>query len=250
MKRKPSGSPVHPISAAALRRKLRARIRPGCAASLAGFFKTGPGDYGEGDQFLGVRVPDIRTVACMGDALSAAEILSLLRSEWHEERLLALLILVRQFEGGDERTKRDVFNLYLGETRWINNWDLVDLSAHRIVGAWLLNRPRNVLRRLAQSDILWERRIAVVSTYAFIRNSDLIDIFALSELLLGDPHDLMHKACGWMLREAGKRDRPVLEAFLDRHSPAMPRTMLRYAIEKFPEAQRKEILRRTRSTSI
>jgi 3-methyladenine DNA glycosylase AlkD len=238
--------PVPPSSPDLLRGELRARIRPGYASSLAGFFKTGPGGYSEGDRFLGVRIPDIRKIARSAAALPTADILPLLHSEWHEERVLALLILVRQFEIGDERTKRSLFNLYLGETRWINNWDLVDLSAYQIVGARLVGRPRTILRQLARSDVLWERRIAVVSTYAFIRTGDLDDTFELSERLLGDPHDLMHKACGWMLREAGKRDRPALETFLNRHATAMPRTMLRYAIEKFPEAERQAILARSR----
>ena len=247
MKRKPTDPPDLPDSPAALRRALHEKIRPGDAAALARFFKTGPGEYGAGDRFLGVRVPDIRAVARFGSTLPVGDTLSLLHSEWHEERLLALLILVRQFEGGDDRAKRAIFDLYLGETRWINNWDLVDLSAYRIVGAWLASRPRSALRRLVRSGLLWDRRIAVVSTYAFIRAGDLDDTFALSEQLLADPHDLMHKACGWMLREAGKRDRPALVDFLNRHAPAMPRTMLRYAIEKFPDAERKAILLSSRA---
>lgn len=240
-------APVRAPSAASLRRALRGKIRPGHSESLAWFFKTGPGEYGEGDRFLGICVPDIRSVARGGESLPAAEVLKLLHSPWHEERVLALLILVRQFELGNGHVRKEIFDLYLRETAWINNWDLVDLSAHQIVGGWLLARPRTVLRRLARSESLWERRIAVVATYAFIRTGDLADTFDLSERLLGDPHDLMHKACGWMLREAGKRDVAALESFLDRYAPAMPRTMLRYAIEKFPEARRKAILRESRS---
>ncbi len=237
---------ARPPSATALRRLLREKVRPGHSESLAWFFKTGPGEYGEGDRFLGICIPDIRSVARGGESLPAAEVLKLLHSPWHEERVLALLILVRQFERGDERARKAIFDLYLRETVWINNWDLVDLSAYRITGAWLLGRPRTVLRRLARSQNLWERRIAIVATYAFIRTGDLADTFDLAERLLGDPHDLMHKACGWMLREAGKRDVAALERFLDRHARAMPRTMLRYAIEKFPEARRKAILRESR----
>lgn len=221
----------------ALQRKLRDAAQPGRAESLAWFFKTGPGQYGEGDKFLGVRVPDIRAVAMLDDGESDVSLL--LESPWHEERLLALLILVRRFERGDLSTKKRVFDFYLSSTRWINNWDLVDVSAYKIVGAWLLDRPRPVLRRLARSGSLWERRIAIVSTHAFIRNGDLEETFELTKLLLRDPEDLMHKACGWMLREAGKRDQPALEAFLQRHVRRMPRTMLRYAIEKFPEARRR-----------
>lgn len=225
-----------------LQRKLRAVIRPGYSKSLAWFFKTGPGQYGEGDQFLGIRVPDIRAVAKLDDG--RADISRLLESKWHEERLLALLVMVRRFERGNDAAKKQIFEFYLSNTRWINNWDLVDISASQIVGAWLLNRPRPVLRRLARSRSLWERRIAVVSTHAFIRAGDLDDTFALAKELLRDQKDLMHKACGWMLREAGKRNVAALEVFLDEHGPWMPRTMLRYAIEKFPEKRRKQYLSR------
>lgn len=223
-----------------LQRKLRAAVRPGRSESLAWFFKTGPGQYGEGDKFLGVRVPDIRAIAKLDDGGSGVS--RLLESPWHEERLLALLILVRRYERGDLRTKKRIFDFYLANTRWINNWDLVDLSAYKIVGDWLLDRARSVLHGLARSGGLWERRIAIVSTYAFIRNGDLAETFALARLLLRDPEDLMHKACGWMLREAGKRDSAALEAFLESHVRRMPRTMLRYAIEKFPDARRQHYL--------
>ena len=220
--------------------ELRRRIRPGHAESLAWFFKTGPGEYGEGDRFLGIRVPDIRAVAKMDDGRS--DIGGLVTSGWHEERLLALLILVRRFERGDEAVMKTIYDFYLSSTRWINNWDLVDLSAYKIVGAWLLDRSRAPLRKLAASGSVWERRIAVVSTYAFIRAGDLEETFFISSKLLGDPEDLIHKACGWMLREAGKRDAGELERFLDAHRRSMPRTMLRYAIEKFPEKRRKQFL--------
>lgn len=223
-----------------LQRKLRDAVQPGRSESLSSFFKTGPGQYGEGDKFLGIRVPDIRVVAKLDDGSS--DVSCLLESPWHEERVLALLVLVGRFERGDLLTKRRIFDFYLSNTRWINNWDLVDLSAYKIAGAWLLDRPRRVLRRLARSGSLWERRIAIVSTYAFIRTGDLHDTFALAESLLCDPEDLMHKACGWMLREAGKKDAAALEAFLERHVRRMPRTMLRYAIEKFPEARRRQFL--------
>lgn len=230
----------NPRAMTALQRKLRDAVQPGRAESLSGFFKTGPGQYGEGDKFLGVRMPDIRAVAKLDDG--GSDVSHILESPWHEERLLALLILVRRFERGDLPEKKRVFDFYLSSTRWINNWDLVDVSAYKIAGAWLLARPRPVLRRLARSSSLWERRIAIVSTYAFIRHGDLSDTFALAESLLQDPEDLMHKACGWMLREAGKRDVSALEAFLEHHAGQMPRTMLRYAIERFPGARRRQYL--------
>jgi len=233
------------VTPAALRRELRAHAEPGYATTLAGFFKTGPGEYGEGDKFLGVRVPQIRRIAGIGAREDDRAVIPLLRSEWHEERLLALLILVRRFQHGSSAEKKDIFDLYLRETAWINNWDLVDTSAHHIVGAWLLRRPRGILRRLARSESLWERRIAVVATWTFIRAGDPSTTFALCKCLLRDPHDLIHKACGWMLREAGKHDRPALENFLTRHAAAMPRTMLRYAIEHFPGIRRKFYLRMT-----
>lgn len=225
-----------------LKSELRARVREGHAETAAWFFKTGPGEYGEGDCFLGTRVPEIRAVAKMDDGRS--DICGLLESKWHEERLLALLILVRRFERGDEAAKKAIYGFYLSGTRWINNWDLVDLSASQIVGSWLLGRSRAPLAKLAASPVLWERRIAIVSTFAFIRAGDLEETFSLSKKLLGDPEDLIHKACGWMLREAGKRDVRELERFLDAHRRSMPRTMLRYAIEKFPEKRRKQFLAR------
>jgi 3-methyladenine DNA glycosylase AlkD len=207
------------------------------------FFKTGEGEYGHGDRFVGVTVPDTRKVAAECRDLPLPEVLVLLRSEVHEERLLALLILVGRYERGGEAERREVFDLYLAHTRHVNNWDLVDASAPGVVGAHLLDRSRRVLLRLARSADLWERRIAVVATFAFIRRGEFDDTLAVVEHLLGDPHDLIHKACGWMLREVGKRDPSVLEAFLAEHYSAMPRTMLRYAIERFPEARRKAYLR-------
>ena len=225
-----------------IRQQLRARIRPGHAETAAWFFKSGPGEYGEGDCFLGVRVPEVRAVAKLDDGRS--DVRGLLQSKWHEERLLALLILVRRFERGDDAVRKVVYEFYLSETRWINNWDLVDVSAYKIVGAWLLDRNRARLRELASSKCLWERRIAIISTFAFIRAGDVGDTFSLAKKLLSDPHDLMHKACGWMLREAGKRDVGALENFLDENRERMPRTMLRSAIEKFPESRRKQYLAR------
>ena len=226
----------------ALSHALREHIQPKYAESLGRFFKCGPGEYGEGDCFLGIRVPDIRAVSKRDDGSS--EVGPLLRSKWHEERVLALLILVRRFERGDATKRQEIFDCYLSSTQWINNWDLVDISAYQIVGRHLLDQPRRVLRVLAASHNLWERRIAIVSTFAFIRAGDCDDTFVLSKKLLHDPEDLIHKACGWMLREAGKKDLQALEDFLTKHQASMPRTMLRYAIEKFPEKRRKEYLLR------
>jgi 3-methyladenine DNA glycosylase AlkD len=207
------------------------------------FFKTGEGQYGHGDRFAGVTVPDVRRVAAACRDLPLEQVLHLLRSEVHEERLLALLLLVRRYEKGDAPVRREVYGLYLDNTRYVNNWDLVDASAPGIVGAHLLARSRRVLLRLARSADLWERRIAVVATFAFIRRGEFEDTLAVVDRLISDPHDLIHKACGWMLREVGKRDGEVLEAFLAGRYCAMPRTMLRYAIERFPEARRKAYLR-------
>jgi len=234
----------HPVRSMtqSLRHELHRRILPGHAALAAQFFKSGAGEYGEGDRFLGIRVPDIRAVSKLDDGKS--DIRELLHSPWHEERFLALLVLVRRFERGNAAVQKTVFDFYLSSTPWINNWDLVDVSAYKIVGSHLLDRPRTPLWKLAASKILWEQRIAIVSTFAFIRQGDLAETFALSVHFLDSPQDLIHKACGWMLREAGKRDSRQLVDFLDTHRLSMPRTMLRYAIEKFPEHLRKHFLSR------
>lgn len=222
--------------------QLRALADPKRAASTARYFKAGPGGYGEGDRFLGIRVPELRRlVRELGD-VSVDDAAALLESEFHEARLLALLILVRAFERGDRATQKRIYNLYLTRTDRINNWDLVDLSAPHIVGGYLEFRSRGPLRRLARSKNVWERRIAVLATLRFIRGYDFVDALEIAELLIHDPHDLIHKAVGWMLREVGKRDRSVEEAFLRAHCREMPRTMLRYAIEKFPERLRKRYL--------
>ena len=208
---------------------------------LPRFFKCGVGEYGEGDRFLGVVVPDVRSVARKNMFASLAEIEGSLESQWHEVRLCGLLILVGQCR---KSVPKDVFEFYLAHTERINNWDLVDLTAPAIVGGYLLNRPeeRERIYSLADSESLWEQRIAVVSTFTFIRNREYDDTYALAVKLMRHPHDLMHKAVGWMLREAGKRDQPRLEAFLDEYATSMPRTMLRYSIEKFPEELRKHYL--------
>jgi 3-methyladenine DNA glycosylase AlkD len=227
-----------------LRRKLQALGTVQRAAVSRSFFKTGPGQYGEGDRFLGVTVPDTRRLAREAGDLPLARVLTLLRSPIHEERLLALLILVRRYERGDPMERREVYNLYLANTECVNNWDLVDLSAPNIVGEQLGNRrSRRILYRLAKSNDLWERRIAILATLPFIRNSDFADALAIAEALLRDEHDLIHKAVGWMLREVGKRDQETLEGFLRIHGAQMPRTTLRYAIERFPEPLRRAYLK-------
>ena len=226
--------------------KIRALAAPAKAASSLRFFKTGPGEYGEGDEFLGLTVPEIRSLAPQSDDLSEADVLTLLHSEWHEERLMALLIWVRRFVKAkkDELLRERIVDLYLANTKWINNWDLVDSSAPQLLGAWLLKRDRSVLQTLAKSKNLWEQRIAVLATQAFIRAGEFDDTVQLCEGFLDHPHDLMHKACGWMRREAGKRDEPVLLAFLDQRAAKMPRTVLRYAIEKLEPAVRKSYMTR------
>jgi 3-methyladenine DNA glycosylase AlkD len=210
------------------------------AAVLAGFFKTGKGQYGEGDQFLGVMVPAVREIAAECRDLGLADCASLLESRYNEARLLALLILVQQYRNSQSRP--DILGFYLSRLDRVNNWNLVDSSAPHILGAGLLRAPRGVLYQLAQSPKLWERRIAIMATFAFIREHDFEDSLAIAQQLLGDPQDLLHKACGWMLREIGKRDMPRLDEFLRRHCRQMPRTMLRYAIEKMPPAKRQAYL--------
>ncbi len=225
-----------------LQAKLRSLADPADAAFLARFFKTGPGQYGEGDVLIGVRVPAIRSVAKEFGDLPLAEVRELLHSAVHEDRLAALVILCMQASRGDERTREAICRLYLDNTRFINNWDLVDVSAPQIVGAYLADRDRSVLDGLAGSASLWERRISILATLHFIRGGEMADTLRIAHRLLADPQDLIHKAVGWMLREVGKRDLPALEAFLRRHARSMPRTMLRYAIERFPEPQRKAYL--------
>ena len=223
--------------------RLRSLGCPKQAAILARFFKTGPGQYGEGDRFIGVKVPVTRKVAWEFKSLPLAEVECLLHSEIHEERLLALVILVGQFEKGDDAARKRINDFYLASTKHINNWDLVDLSAPQIVGGNLETRSRRPLDRLAKSASLWERRISILATHWFIRHGDFADTLRIAEKLLTDGEDLIHKAVGWMLREVGKRDLVVLEEFLSEHCRAMPRTMLRYAIERFPEGKRQAYLK-------
>ena len=214
------------------------------AIHLQRFFKTGPGQYGEGDVFIGVIVPHTRSIAKAHIRTPIEEIAKLLQSKYHEARLCALLILTERFRKAPEKEREEIFNFYLKSTSRINNWDLVDLTAPKIVGEYLLDKDRAILYRLAESDNLWEQRIAMISTYAFIRKNDFYDTFELSKRFLTHTHDLMHKAVGWMLRETGKRDRQALTDFLDKFAPVMPRTALRYAIEHYPEPERLYFLKR------
>jgi 3-methyladenine DNA glycosylase AlkD len=233
-----------PLTALAIRRRLREHADAASVPGLQRFFKTGPGQYGQGDIFVGVRVPAMRAVCreCRGAGLDAIRIL--LRSGVHEERSLALLLLVDAFTRADEVSQRAIYDLYLSHTAFINNWDLVDSSAAQIVGGWLRDRSRAPLRKLAKSSSLWERRIAIIATFHFIKRGEFGETFRIADILLDDPHDLIHKAVGWMLREVGKRDGAAERAFLNDRYTRMPRTMLRYAIEKFPEKERQRYLKK------
>lgn len=222
-----------------LQSELRHLGTPQRAKNLAWFFKTGPGQYGEGDVFIGITVPEIRQMVKKYFNLSLPDVKSLLHSKEHEFRLTALLILVKQFEKADEKKRQQIFDLYLKNTKWINNWDLVDLSAPNIVGTYLLDKSRSKLLDLARSTSLWERRIAILSAFAFIKKGESATALRIAKMLLKDEHDLIHKAVGWMLREVGKRCRPAEELkFLDVHYRQMPRTMLRYAIERLTPEQK------------
>lgn len=227
-----------------IQKELEAYIDPVKREYLPRFFKTGKGQYGEGDKFLGVVVPNTRIVAKRHKDEPFEVMAELLQSEWHECRLCALLMMVERFKKCDETGRREIYQFYLLQTERINNWDLVDLSAPYIVGEYLKDKSRDDLYRLAESPLLWEQRIAVVATATLIRNNDFIDILRLSERLLNHEHDLMRKAIGWMLREMGKRDKDLLVQFLDRFHKQMPRTMLRYAIEKMSEEERKHYMKR------
>lgn len=237
------------MTAADARTTLKSLASPAAAQAATRFFKTGPGQYAEGDTFIGVTVPTLRTAARQYRAMPLGEIGTLLDSPVHEERHLALLILVTQVTKCDEAHRKRAFDLYLSNTRFINNWDLVDCSAPQVVGGFLMTRPKEPLYSLAKSESLWERRIAVVSTQHFVRHGEFGDTLAVSELLLADPEDLIHKATGWTLREVGKKDQAVLEGFLDRHAAVMPRTMLRYAVERFPPDRRRAYLQMKSNSS-
>lgn len=229
-----------------LHKDFRAKARREKALFLQRYFKTGPGEYGQGDLFIGVMVPETRSIARQYRDLPLAEIEELLHAKIHEERLAALIILEHQFKKGDQAEKKAILDLYLRNTGYINNWDLVDESAATIVGAYLLLHPnKQLLTRLARSKSLWERRMAIIATFAFIKQGKPEETLRIATMLLKDDHDLIHKAVGWMLREVGARCSPdILETFLKQHSKTMPRTMLRYAIEHFSPEKRQQYLKK------
>lgn len=233
------------MTAENIKRQLLALGNPKKAEHSKYFFKTGEGQYGEGDKFIGCTVPETRYVAKVHKNMSFAELEKLLKDELHECRLCALLILVEQYKKAGELKRNEIVDFYLAHTSCVNNWDLVDLSCYQIVGEWLKNKKdRSLLYCLADSGLLWNQRIAVVSTMAFIRDNDFGDTLQLSEKFLSHNHDLIHKACGWMLRETGKRDESVLTGFLDKYYKKMPRTMLRYAIERLSSGHKKKYMQR------
>lgn len=233
------------VSLSEIRKEIINQKNPAQAINLQRFFKTGKGEYGEGDLFYGIKVPEQRKIAKQFKDLSLDELSTLLTSKVHEERLIAAFILVDQYKRGDEKKKKLVFNFYLKHRKGINNWDLVDLSAPKIIGAFLIDKEKDLIYKFSRSKDLWEKRISIISTQAFIREHFFEDTLNISEILLNDKHDLIHKAVGWMLREVGNRDLEVEEEFLIKHYKAMPRTMLRYAIEKFREKKRKDYLQGT-----
>ena len=222
---------------------IHAQANPTRAKSSKRFFKTGKGEYAEGDIFIGITVPQSRVIAKTYHALPLPEIKKLLNSKIHEERAIALFILVDQFIRGDERLRAQIYRLYIASIKYINNWDLVDVSAPTIVGGFLMDKPKDVLTKLAQSKNLWHRRIAIIATQYFIRKNQYNETLRIAELLLTDTHDLIHKAVGWMLREVGNRSLETEEVFLKKYYKTMPRTMLRYAIEKFSEEKRLQYLK-------
>jgi len=231
------------MTTASPQQQLKKLANPKKAIGVARFFKTGKGEYGEGDIFLGITVPQIRIVAKQCKDLSLKEIQKLLQSTIHEERLLALIILVNQFKKADEDKQKQIFDLYLSNTKYINNWDLVDVSAEYIIGGYLINRSKTILKKLALSTSIWERRIAIIATFQFIKQKQHEHTFIIAKILLKDDHNLIHKAVGWMLREVGKRiSEAIEETFLQQHYQQMPRTMLQYAIERFEEKKRKKYL--------
>lgn len=227
-----------PHTAAGVTRALKHLGSPERATSSARFFKTAKGQYGYGDKFYGVSVPEQRLVAKEFRDLPLTEIEKLLASGFHENRLTALIVLCSQFAKGDDRTRTAIYKFYLSHTTFINNWDLVDTSAHKIVGEYLLERPREPLYTLVKSPSLWERRIAIVATFAYIPRGQFDDTYKISELLLNDTHDLIHKATGWALREMGKKSKATLISFLNKHAHEMPRTMLRYSLEKLTDEEK------------
>ena len=232
-----------PMRLAGLRKELKKHGSKEKARLLQRFFKTGPGEYAEGDVFLGLTVPLLRQLEKKFRGLPLKDIIKLLRSPIHEERMLALFMLIRRYYEEDDRGKEKIYRLYLAHTEYINNWDLVDVTAKHIVGDFLMDRDKAPLYALAKSRSVWERRIAVLATFHFIAHGEFTDFLRIAAILIPDKHDLIHKATGWMLREVGKKDLAAEEKFLQKYSSVMPRTMLRYAIERFPEAKRLAYLR-------
>ncbi len=231
------------MSLTKIKQQLKQWADPEQAAHLQRFFKTGPGQYGEGDRFLGIRVPQLRQLARAHADLSLAKVAKLVQSNIHEQRMVALLILTYQYTRASAEQRAAIYETYLEAAPWINNWDLVDVTAPNIVGAFLMDRDKAILHRLARSHNLWQRRIAIVATLYFIKQNHFDATLKIAHMLLADDQDLIHKAVGWMLREVGKRDLKMMEEFLKPRYPKMPRTMLRYAIEKLPEPRRQAYLK-------
>lgn len=230
------------FTAKQVKQEIKKMGTPERAKASAWFFKTAPGQYGHGDIFVGLNMPDTRLVAKKFSGLPAPEVVKLLHSKIHEERMVALLIIVNKYSQANDQEKKYWFKIFWQERKWINNWDLVDVTVPKVAGEYFVTHPRQPLYALAKSKNIWERRIAVLSTFAFIKRGDFKDSLAIAKMLLNDTHDLIHKAVGWMLREIGKRSRPELEKFLLANYQKMPRTMLRYAIEHFSEPVRKKYL--------
>ncbi|MFC1710718.1 DNA alkylation repair protein [Nanoarchaeota archaeon] len=226
-----------------LKKDIKKKSHPKKAKIYQRFFKTGKGQYGEGDIFLGLTVPEQRQIAIKYSHLNLPKVQQLLKSKIHEHRLVAILILVQKYKKANEDDKARIFNLYLKNTKYVNNWDLVDLSAPNIVGDFLFDKKRNFLYDLAESKNLWEKRISILATFAFIKKGEFQDSLRITKILLEDEHDLIHKAIGWMLREIGKKDQKILENFLQKYYNQLPRTTLRYAIERFEEKKRLRFLK-------
>ena len=228
------------------RDEIRALANKEIAQHSLRFFKTAKGEYAHGDIFLGVRTPQIRLIAKKHIGISTADMMTLIKSKYHEERLLGLIILVNKYSKSNvKKDRKQLYNIYVSSFKYVNNWDLVDVTCPHVIGKHLMVKDRSILYSWAKSDDLWTRRIAMISTFWFIRKNDLDDTFTIAEMLLNDEHDLIHKAAGWMLREAGKRALEKEEIFLKKHYKNMPRTMLRYSIEKFPELKRQKYLKGT-----
>jgi 3-methyladenine DNA glycosylase AlkD len=222
-----------------IEKEILSKRNPEKAVLYARFFKTGKGEYGEGDIFLGLNMPVQRVIANKFKDIDLDQIGKLLQSEYHEFRMIGLIILTYQFPKAGKEKQKEIFDFYIANKDRINNWDLVDVTTPRIVGGYLIDKDKKILYKLAKSESLWDRRISILATFWFIRDNQFTDSISIAEILLGDKHDLIHKAVGWMLREIGKRDEKILISFLDKHSKTMPRTMLRYSIEKLDEKRRR-----------